>query len=240
MTIALMALAGLLVGIVLDLIVAKLAREPYEHPDAEQGAPGAAPSVSAPHLASEHGALDLPALLDGKSAFRRAAIVLATAAIFAAIGMRYEGDSLHLAIVSGYASAFIICASTDLLAFRVPNVVTYPAIIAAFVIGMTIPDANRLNVAFGGLLFGGLLFIPAMLAGMGMGDVKLALLVGLVLGLTLVVPAMIYMAIGGGLAAVFLLVTKVRGRRDPIPYAPFIAGGALIVILTQGVAFVEL
>jgi prepilin signal peptidase PulO-like enzyme (type II secretory pathway) len=235
-----MALAGLLVGIILDLIVAKLAREPYEHPDAGENAAAPTPQSGAPHLASEHGALDLPALLDGMSPVRRAAIVLSTAAIFALIGARYEGDALHLAIVSGYASAFIICASTDLLAFRVPNVVTYPAIIAALVIGMTISGADRLDVALGGLVFGGLLFIPAMLAGMGMGDVKLALLVGLVLGLTLVVPAMIYMAIGGGLAAVFLLVTKVRGRRDPIPYAPFISGGALIVILAQGVAFVEL
>jgi prepilin signal peptidase PulO-like enzyme (type II secretory pathway) len=51
---------------------------------------------------------------------------------------------------------------------------------------------------------------------------------------------MLLMAIGGGIAAVALLATRVRGRRDPIPYAPFIAGGALIVILTQGVAFTEL
>lgn len=235
-----MACAGLVAGLVFDWIVAKLAREPYERPDADEAAPEATPPARAPNLASEHGALDLPALLDGKSPIRRAAIVLATAGIFALVGMRYEGDALHLAIVSGYSSAFIICACTDLLAFRVPNVITYPAIIAAVAAGMTLSGANRLDVAFGGLLFGGLLLVPALFAGMGMGDVKLAMLVGFVLGLTLVVPAMIYMAIGGGLAAVLLLVTKVRGRRDPIPYAPFISGGALIVMLMQGVAFVEL
>ena len=73
-----------------------------------------------------------------------------------------------------------------------------------------------------------------------MGDVKLAFFVGFALGLGLVVPAMLYMAIGGGIAAVALLVTRVRNRRDPIPYAPFISGGALIVMLMQGVAFADL
>ncbi len=235
-----MALAGLVVGGILDLVVAKLAREPYEHPDVDDdpAAPFAKPAVHT--LASEHGALDLPALLDGKSAIRRVSVVLATVAIFALLGLKYDGDSLNLAIVSLYASAFIICAATDLLAFRVPNVITYPAILAALAIGMTISGANRLDVVFGGLLFGGLLFVPAMLAGMGMGDVKLALLVGLVLGFGLVLPAMLYMAIGGGIAAIILLITKIRDRRDPIPYAPFIAGGALIVMLTQGLAFVDL
>jgi prepilin signal peptidase PulO-like enzyme (type II secretory pathway) len=40
--------------------------------------------------------------------------------------------------------------------------------------------------------------------------------------------------------AVLLLVTGIRDRRDPIPYAPFIAAGALYVLLVQGAAFVEL
>jgi leader peptidase (prepilin peptidase)/N-methyltransferase len=106
---------------------------------------------------------------------------------------------------------------------------------------MAIDGSGRLDVLFGGLVFAGLLLIPSLLTGgMGMGDVKLALFVGFALGFELILPAMLLMAIGGGLAAVFLLVTRVRGRRDPIPYAPFIAGGALITMLTQGVAFTDL
>ena len=91
----------------------------------------------------------------------------------------------------------------------------------------------------GGLIFGGLLFVPSMLTGgaMGMGDVKLAFFVGFALGLTFVVPAMLIMAMSGGLAAAILLVTRLRGKGDPIPYAPFIAGGALVVLLIQGSAF---
>ncbi|MBI5288783.1 MAG: prepilin peptidase [Chloroflexi bacterium] len=240
MTLALMALAGLALGFVLDAVIAKLAREPYEHP--EQDEDGDAPVIPGGlKLASEHGALDLPGLLDGRSLYRTAAVVVATTVLFAVVGAQYEGNALHLAIVAGYVSALVVCASTDVLAFRVPNVITYPGIVAALVIGMTLPDANRLDVIVGSLLFGGMLMIPSLLArGMGMGDVKLAFFVGLVLGLGLVVPAMLYLAFGVGIAAVVLLVTRIRNRRDPIPYAPFIAGGALIVILTQGVAFADL
>jgi leader peptidase (prepilin peptidase)/N-methyltransferase len=91
----------------------------------------------------------------------------------------------------------------------------------------------------GGLIVGGILFVPSVLTGgaMGMGDVKLAFFVGFALGLALVVPAMLVMAISGGLAAAILLVTRLRGKGDPIPYAPFIAGAAMLVILLNGTAF---
>lgn len=238
MTVILMAIAGFIAGFALDAAIAQLAREPYERASEEGDGEDAQPNGF--HLQSEAGTLVLPALLDGKSWYRRIVVVAATTALFAAVGARYEGNSLHLAVLAMYTSVFIVCSATDLLAYRVPNVITYPGIITALGIGMTIDGADRLDVLLGGLIFGGILLIPSVLTGgMGMGDVKLALFVGLALGLELVLPAMLLMAIGGGLAAVFLLVTKVRGRRDPIPYAPFIAAGALITMLAQGVAFRE-
>ncbi len=237
-----MALAGVLVGLFLDMAIAQLAREPYERAGLEDDPDDVTTVRSALDLASELGALELPALLTSKAWYRRIAVVAATAVVFGFVGQKYEGDAAHLAIVSLYASALIICSATDILAYRVPNVVTYPLILAALIIGMTIDGPSRLDVLFGGLLFGGLLFLPSVLAGgaMGMGDVKLALFVGFALGMTFVVPAMLLMALGGGAAAILLLVTRVRGRRDPIPYAPFISGGALVVMLTQGTAFVAL
>ena len=72
---------------------------------------------------------------------------------------------------------------------------------------------------------------------MGMGDVKLAFFVGFALGLSLGVAALLITAIAGGAVALLLLVTRIRDRRDPIPYAPFIAAGALYVVLVHGTAF---
>lgn len=238
MTTIVMAVIGFITGFVLDALIARLAREPYE-----RGEPDDAPRHKADgaplELSSETGALDMPRLLTTGSMYRRAMIVALTAALFAAVGYRYQGDDLHVSIVSIYTSVLIICMATDILAYRVPNAVTYPAILGALAIGLILPDANWRAVVAGGLLFGGLLFVPSLLTGgaMGMGDVKLALFVGFALGLTFVVQAMLLMAIGGGLVAGFLLLTRIRGKGDPIPYAPFIAAGAMITVLMQGTAF---
>ena len=241
MTIIIMAIIGVIAGFVLDELLARLAREPYERGAVDEDMPQPKHRGGSGQLerASEAGALEMPRLLTTNSSYRRVVVVLATAGIFALLGRQYQGEDWHLAIVAFYASVLIICTATDILAYRVPNAVTYPAIVGTFIVGMLVPGANRLDVIAGGLLFGGLLFVPSILTGgaMGMGDVKLAFFVGLALGLTFVIPAMLIMAMSGGLAAAILLITKLRGKGDPIPYAPFIAGGALVALLVQGSAF---
>lgn len=238
-----MALAGLVLGFALDELIARLAREPYERGEIDEddlrlkkdGGAGL-------ELSSETGAFAMPRALTTGSPYRRLCVVAATAAVFALAGWAYEGDALHLAIVAVYAAVLIACTGTDVLAYRVPNVITYPAIVAAIVIGMLMPDADRSDVLLGGLLIGGTFFAMAVVTrgGMGMGDVKLAIFVGFALGLAFGIMALLITAIAGGAIAVVLLVTRVRDRRDPIPYAPFISLGALYVILTQGTAFFEL
>jgi leader peptidase (prepilin peptidase)/N-methyltransferase len=240
-TVIIMAIIGFAAGFGLDEAIARLSREPYERPDEDEEAPegeGAAPF----QLSSEAGALAMPRALTTASLYRRAAVVAATTLIFGLVGLQYQGDPLHVAIIAAYAAALIVCTGTDLLAYRVPNVVTYPAIIAAITIGLVLPDANRADVLVGGALTGGVFLAMSILTrgGMGMGDVKLAFFTGFALGLTLGVGALLITAIGGGVVAVLLLVTGIRDRRDPIPYAPFIAAGALYVLLVQGAAFVEL
>ncbi len=241
MNIIIMAIFGVAAGFVLDELIARLAREPYERGEVDDAAPKPkGRSVNGQlELASETGALEMPRLLTTGAPYRRIVVVAATAAAFALLGRQYQGEDWRLAVVAFYASVLIICTATDILSYRVPNAVTYPAIIGAFLIGMFAPGANRLDVIAGGLIFGGLLFVPSILSGgaMGMGDVKLAFFVGFALGLTFVVPAMLIMAMSGGLAAAVLLLTRLRGKGDPIPYAPFIAGGALVAMLIQGTAF---
>ncbi|HET6615170.1 MAG TPA: A24 family peptidase, partial [Dehalococcoidia bacterium] len=158
------------------------------------------------------------------------------------VGYRYDADALHVAIVAAYAAVLIVCTGTDVLAYRVPNVVTYPAIVAAITIGLVMPDANNADVLVGGALSGGIFLAMSILTrgGMGMGDVKLAFFTGFALGLTFGVNALLLTAIGGGIIAVVLIVLRLRNRHDPIPYAPFIALGALVVMLLQGTAFAEL
>jgi prepilin signal peptidase PulO-like enzyme (type II secretory pathway) len=74
---------------------------------------------------------------------------------------------------------------------------------------------------------------------LGLGDVKLAGSAGLALGGPLILPALLITALAGGLVAAYLAL-RLRRRSHPMPYAPFIAGGALAVLLWQGSAFVSL
>jgi leader peptidase (prepilin peptidase)/N-methyltransferase len=85
-------------------------------------------------------------------------------------------------------------------------------------------------VASGGLLVLALLY-PR---GMGMGDVKLALLLGLYLGWLSLGHVLLGLFLGfllGSVVGIGLLVTGVRGRKDHLPFAPFLAAGAVLAVL---------
>ena len=234
----LLAVIGLPVGLVLDALVARLAVRANGQAEAEdEDIPAPEPGLGP----SEAGSLVLEADPARHAWLRRLLITSATILLFALAGARY-GDVSHLPIVTAYLSVLIVCAGTDILSFRVPNAVTYPAIAGALAIGLAMADADFLEVLAGGLLAGGVLLLPSLLTGgigMGMGDVKLALFVGLALGFSNVVPAMLVMALFGGAVAVLLLVTGLRKRGEPIPYAPFISAGGIVALRSQGSAFVQ-
>lgn len=244
MTIMLMALLGCIVGFGLDAAIAHLAREPFERHEAD-----ASPAAHEEHhghldLGSEVGAVALPWSLTGGWLLRRALVVATTAALFAAIGHQYDGHVWAMLVVAGYVAALVICASTDIIAYRVPNAISYPAIVAALLIGLFAPGTDRASMGGGALIAGGLFLGCAILPGapMGMGDVKLALFIGLALGALFVVQAMLVMAIAGGAVATVLLAVKVLGRRNItyMFYAPFISLGAIVIMLMQGTVFFRL
>jgi prepilin signal peptidase PulO-like enzyme (type II secretory pathway) len=238
-----MAIVGCIAGFALDEAIARLAREPYERGELEDDDLRLKKDGGASlEFNSETGALAMPRALTTGSHIRRLVVVAATVVLFALAGRQYGDEALHVAIVAAYIAVLVVCTGTDALAYRVPNVITYPAILGALVVGLLMPDANPANVLVGGLLTGGTFFAMAVATrgGMGMGDVKLAFFVGFALGLSLGVQALLITAIAGGLIAVVLLVTRIRDRRDPIPYAPFIAGGMLFVMLLRGTAFIQL
>lgn len=66
---------------------------------------------------------------------------------------------------------------------------------------------------------------------MGMGDVKLMAVVGLFLGLKLTVLSMFLSFIIGSVVSIFLLATKIKGRKDQIPFGPFIVLGSSIALI---------
>jgi len=181
-----------------------------------------------------------PLLPSDTPGLRPIAVVIAIALIIVA-AIRYD-DISRTTVVAVYIAVFVACAITDLTSFRVPNVISYPAIIFALLIGAFMPDSDFRESLAGGAAAGGLMLFALIISrgAMGLGDVKLATVAGLALGWPLVAPALMLMALSGGATAFLLLLLRLRGRRDPIPYAPFISVATVAVILWQGTVFVEL
>lgn len=236
-----LALIGLPAGLALDRIVARFAVPFVDDEEEEPPEPSVSESARR-HAGAEAGSLVIHADEPTSGWLRRLLIVFVTVGLFAAAGARYS-DPLHLAIVTAYICALIVCAATDVLVYRVPNAITYPAILGALLLAAVMPHANILSALAGAGLAGGSLMVPALFTGglgMGMGDVKLAVFAGLALGFVFVIPALLVMALSGGLIASLLMIFRLRHRGEPIPYAPFIAAGAAAAMLLQGTVFVSL
>jgi len=139
------------------------------------------------------------------------------------------------AAIAGLLVLMPVISAIDIEHRIIPNRIIYPALIAfpvyllaAFVSGAPVSLSGMLAGFF---LFGGALFVVALVSrGMGMGDVKLAALIGLVLGaigLSLVGVAAGAAILIGGCAAVVALVRGV-GRKAALPFGPALAAGAVV------------
>lgn len=139
-----------------------------------------------------------------------------------------------LFIPVGVALAFI-----DLRHKRLPNVLTLrsAAIIVAMLALETFPDDWSLWIRAleGGAALFVLYLLMNLLTGgaMGMGDVKLALSIGLLtgyLGWSHLIVASLIAFVAGGVASAALLLTRRAGRRSTIPFGPFMLFGLITVV----------
>ena len=137
----------------------------------------------------------------------------------------------------GFVGILIVVFFIDLEHSLILDRVMYPATAAALLAAPLGPlgqgqDAFHAYIdALLGIAIGGEVLYVIFLAarsGFGGGDVKLGGFVGAILGIPQVVVALPLSFIAGGLAALSLLALKVRGRKDAIPFGPFLVGSALV------------
>jgi leader peptidase (prepilin peptidase)/N-methyltransferase len=160
---------------------------------------------------------------------RDLAIELATALLLVGCVLAFGLSAKTVA--AGIACAtFVVVTATDLERRIVPNRVVLPA--AAAVLALQTVFYPSPQWALGALGASGFLFLAALAypGGMGMGDVKLALLIGALLGRT--TPVAMMLALFLALVPTIVLVTRhgARARRLAIPFAPFLAAGAVIAL----------
>jgi leader peptidase (prepilin peptidase)/N-methyltransferase len=161
-----------------------------------------------------------------------------TAGAFVAVAFVYE-DTYVAVMLAAFAALLIAVSVIDLEHRIIPNRITYPAFpvfALAIVVGWLLDRPLDPARAGAGLLaYGGFYFVIAMIAprGLGMGDVKLAGLIGLVLGslgLRYVGVAAGAAILAGGLGAILALALG-RGRKAAIPFGPYLGAGALVAIV---------
>ena len=145
-----------------------------------------------------------------------------------------------------YCSLLMLIATIDLEHRLVPNVLILTGLILA--VGFNLlspqpvavrllrdgPGLPGLAMALLGAAVGGGLFLLVALArrnALGAGDVKLAFLIGMLTGFPWVLQALILGILLGGVAAAVLLLFRLRGPKHYIPYAPYLAAGAIATLL---------
>lgn len=161
-----------------------------------------------------------------------------TAALFVAAAVAFRPVGVA-AVIALFLGAMVAAALIDARHRIIPNRLTYPAFVLAALAIVALSLAGQplsiVGAAVGFLCFGGGLLLVAIVSpgGMGMGDVKLAALIGLVLGAIglryVAVAAAVAVLLGGAAALIALLAG--RGRKGTIPFGPFLASGAAVAAI---------
>ena len=170
-------------------------------------------------------------------------VELATAGLF--LGMYYHfGLTLEFLLAITFVGLLLPIAVIDAQHYIIPNVIIVTGLILGLVIVGGIAyqrsDIWYLLIRLIGAVAGGAaLWLVAVVGSailrkkaMGGGDIKLMVLIGLFLGawpeLAMVIG---FSALSGAIVGSVLIISGVKSRQSPIPYGPFLAGAAVLVLL---------
>jgi leader peptidase (prepilin peptidase) / N-methyltransferase len=149
-----------------------------------------------------------------------------TAALFVAAALRF-GPTPDAVVAAALLAVLVAITVIDLERQIIPDVLTLPGILAGVLANLATGRVPWLESIIG-IVVGGGLFLVIILAsggGMGGGDLKLGAMLGAFLGWKVVLLSVFVAVLVGGILAVALIATGVRGRKDPIPFGPFLAAG---------------
>jgi prepilin signal peptidase PulO-like enzyme (type II secretory pathway) len=164
-----------------------------------------------------------------------------TGAVAAALaGLAFASYPLGAAgaIAAFLAAVLVVIAAIDISTFRIPNRIVLPSAAIVLAANIAFSPGRAIEYVLAALLAGVVLVIPNLIRSswMGMGDVKLGMLLGAALG----------WAVVGALEIAFIsllpfaLVVRARGGREArtaaLPFGPFMAFGALAVLIVPHIA----
>jgi leader peptidase (prepilin peptidase)/N-methyltransferase len=159
------------------------------------------------------------------------------ALLFALLGGLIGPHPVPLLVRSLWVAVLVQIIFFDFEHGLILDVVQLPAIVVAILLSPFTASAGFVNALITavalGLVFLLLAFIGSAIfkaEALGFGDVKLAALIGAILGWPWAGTALIFGVFLAGFAGVVLLVLRVRGLRQGLAYGPYLAAGTLIVL----------
>jgi len=162
---------------------------------------------------------------------RRRGIVPAVALILAAATFVLQGHDADAVAWAGVQIVLVAIAATDLATRRIPNVLTLGTATGAVALRLLLARGSLAETfAAGAICFAVFLLLAVASHGaFGMGDVKLAGLLGLLLGKD-VVDALVLGTLCGA-AAALVAARRARSLKATLAYGPYLCLGAAVVIL---------
>ena len=175
----------------------------------------------------------------GLRSARGVLVVLGTGALWSGLALRLE-DTWELPAYLVLAAALVLLSVIDLDHHVLPNRVVYPTSISVAVLLGAAAAFGGDGDAFGrGLGCGAGAFVAFFALhlisprGLGFGDVKLSFVLGLSLGWFGVGETVLGLFLGflyGAVIGIALLASKIRGRKDAVPFGPFLAAGTITAV----------
>jgi leader peptidase (prepilin peptidase) / N-methyltransferase len=163
-------------------------------------------------------------------------VVLYGGALLAIASVVRFGFSAHALVGVIFAPTLLLLTVIDLDRRLIPDAIVLPALGAVLVLQIAFHPSHTLEWVLASL--GAALFfvIPMLIypAGMGMGDVKLAALLGAALGKSVTVAIFLALVAGGLVALSVLAREGVGARKKAIAFGPFLALGGLVVFFLGG------
>jgi leader peptidase (prepilin peptidase) / N-methyltransferase len=167
-------------------------------------------------------------------------VELTTGLVFSLLYL-YLGMTPELGVALFYYCLLAVIAVIDIEQGLILNNLVYAGMVVALAcsfFGFQLSGIHLLVPSLGMAAIGGgvgfILFLLIVLlsrGGMGIGDIKMAAFMGIMLGFPYVLVAIFLAIVTGGLVAIGLLIARMKGRKQTMPFGPFLAVGAFLAML---------
>src|SRR5262245_48737124 len=233
MALTVVVVFGLVLGSFLNVVIARL-------PERRSlwGPRSACPGCGAPIAWYDNVPLLSFALLRGRCRtcaasipWRYPLVEAVTGALFGAAWLEF-GPTAEFVVAAVLLAALVAITAIDLRHQIIPDAITLPGIIVGFLANLATLRVSwgdsAIGIVVGGGIFWAILEGSLLLTGregMGGGDVKLGAMLGAFLGWKVALLSIFLAVLLGGIVALVLLGSRTTGRKDPIPFGPFLAAG---------------